>query len=169
MNVVSSIPSGIIPRVFAEGSIWVGHLEPNCTADWEWHGAAFVQNCLSLVNQMMFEQITGSVCTGEAQSPEEAEQQKSERSVATLLTGTGPSWELHGPRVARRLRHRTRSACLLRPCLLHSIQLAHSWPICSICPRPATSASLWQAWQKPVLYLAKPVRKKRKVYAFRRS
>ena len=45
---------------------------------------------------------------GEASSAEEADQQSSERSVATLLTGTGPSWELHGPRVARRLRHRTR-------------------------------------------------------------
>jgi len=48
------------------------------------------------------------VCIGEASSAEEADQQSSERSVATLLTGTGPSWELHGPRVARRLRHRTR-------------------------------------------------------------
>ncbi|KAL3132004.1 hypothetical protein ABBQ32_14227 [Trebouxia sp. C0010 RCD-2024] len=45
---------------------------------------------------------------GEVQSGQEEEQQKGERSVATLLTGTGPSWELHGPRVARRLRHRTR-------------------------------------------------------------
>ncbi|DBB13347.1 TPA: hypothetical protein ACH3X3_005082 [Trebouxia sp. C0006] len=45
---------------------------------------------------------------GEASSAEEADQQSSERSVATLLTGTGPSWELHGPRVARRLRHRTK-------------------------------------------------------------
>ena len=48
------------------------------------------------------------VGVGEASSAEEADQQSSERSVATLLTGTGPSWELHGPRVARRLRHRTR-------------------------------------------------------------
>ncbi|DBB13379.1 TPA: hypothetical protein ACH3X3_005112 [Trebouxia sp. C0006] len=47
---------------------------------------------------------------GEASSAEEADQQSSERSVATLLTGTGPSWELHGPRVARRLRHRTRQS-----------------------------------------------------------
>jgi len=45
---------------------------------------------------------------GEASSAEEADQQSSDRSVATLLTATGPSWELHGPRVARRLRHRTR-------------------------------------------------------------
>lgn len=52
----------------------------------------------------------GNACIGKVQSAEDAEQQKSERSVATLLTGTGPSWELHGPRVARRLRHRTRSA-----------------------------------------------------------
>ncbi|DBA72319.1 TPA: hypothetical protein ACH3X2_010560 [Trebouxia sp. C0005] len=35
---------------------------------------------------------------GEASSAEEADLQGSERSVATLLTGTGPSWELHGPR-----------------------------------------------------------------------
>ncbi|DBA65518.1 TPA: hypothetical protein ACH3X2_003174 [Trebouxia sp. C0005] len=47
---------------------------------------------------------------GEASSAEEADQQGSERSMATLLTGTGPSWELHGPRVARRLRHRTRQS-----------------------------------------------------------
>ena len=45
---------------------------------------------------------------GDASSAEDADQHSSERSVATLLTGTGPSWELHGPRVARRLRHRTR-------------------------------------------------------------
>ena len=49
--------------------------------------------------------------TGEAKSAEEADQQDSERSATTLLTGTGPTWELHGPRVARRLRNRTRFAC----------------------------------------------------------
>ncbi|DBA72324.1 TPA: hypothetical protein ACH3X2_010565 [Trebouxia sp. C0005] len=43
-------------------------------------------------------------------SAEEADQQASERSMATLLTGMGPSWELHGPRVARRLRHRSRQS-----------------------------------------------------------
>ena len=47
-------------------------------------------------------------CYGEASSAEEADQQSSDRSVATLLTATGPSWELHGPRVARRLRQCTR-------------------------------------------------------------
>ncbi|KAL0026185.1 hypothetical protein WJX79_010473 [Trebouxia sp. C0005] len=47
---------------------------------------------------------------GEGVSAEEADQQASERSMATLLTGMGPSWELHGPRVARRLRHRSRQS-----------------------------------------------------------
>lgn len=46
---------------------------------------------------------------GDARSGKEAEEQSGERSVATLLTGTGPSWELHGPRVARRLRHSSSS------------------------------------------------------------
>ena len=88
-----------------------------------------------------------SGCTGEAQSADEAEQQKSERSVATLLTGTGPSWELHGPRVARRLRHRTRCAFLHLPCYFGVLQPAHCFPVSST----SGSASLWEAMVNPVL------------------
>ncbi|KAK9819963.1 hypothetical protein WJX72_004515 [[Myrmecia] bisecta] len=32
------------------------------------------------------------------------------RKVTTMLTATGPSWELHGPRVARRVKHLARSS-----------------------------------------------------------
>ena len=71
---------------------------------------------------------------GAAQSGQEAEQQSGERSVTTLLTGTGPSWELHGPRVARRLRHSTRHALAFlhqdgRLCVAHSIVLLTSYSL----------------------------------------
>ena len=39
-------------------------------------------------------------------------------SLTTLLTGTGPSWELHGPRVAHRLHHRTRCHNIKQICTL---------------------------------------------------
>ena len=80
---------------------------------------------------------------GEASSAEEADQQSSERSVATLLTGTGPSWELHGPRVARRLRHRTRCHNIRQTCITAAHSSLHcllscfcsfiSTPVCSPC------------------------------------
>ena len=61
-------------------------------------------------------------------------------SLTTLLTGTGPSWELHGPRVAHRLHHRTRCHNIKQICTLFTA--LSSLMLLLICQRTSVLQSL---------------------------